>query len=53
MAAGNVILITGATGQQGGAVLRRLKGTDFMLRAMTRKPDSDQARALANQGVGW
>ncbi len=41
------ILITGATGQQGGATLRALAGQGFSLRAMTRTPDSDAARALA------
>jgi uncharacterized protein YbjT (DUF2867 family) len=41
------ILITGATGQQGGAVLRELAGKGFTLRAMTRKPDSDAAKAVA------
>jgi uncharacterized protein YbjT (DUF2867 family) len=45
------ILITGATGQQGGAVLRHLQGKGFKLRALTRKPDSDKAKALAGQGV--
>jgi uncharacterized protein YbjT (DUF2867 family) len=41
------ILITGATGQQGGATARALAGKGFTLRAMTRNPDSDAARALA------
>jgi uncharacterized protein YbjT (DUF2867 family) len=45
------ILITGATGQQGGAVARALVGKGFRLRAMTRKPDGDAARALAALGV--
>jgi uncharacterized protein YbjT (DUF2867 family) len=45
------VLITGATGKQGGAVLRHLKGSAFELRALTRKPESDAARALAAQGV--
>jgi uncharacterized protein YbjT (DUF2867 family) len=47
----NTILITGATGNQGGAVLRNLIGKGFTLRAMTRKPDSDAATALVNHGV--
>ena len=42
-----VILISGATGQQGGATARALAGKGFTLRAMTRKPDSDAAKALA------
>lgn len=41
------ILITGATGQQGGATARALAGKGFTLRAMTRNPGSDAARALA------
>jgi uncharacterized protein YbjT (DUF2867 family) len=45
------ILITGATGRQGGATLAALAGTDFTLRALTRKPTSDRARALAAGGV--
>ena len=45
------ILITGATGQQGGATLHNLLGQGFTLRALTRKPDGDKARALANAGV--
>ena len=45
------ILITGATGKQGGALAHHLAGKDFQLRAMTRKPDSDAARALAKAGV--
>lgn len=45
------ILITGATGNQGGATLHNLHGKGFTLRALTRKPESDKARALANNGV--
>lgn len=45
------ILITGATGQQGGAILKHLIGRGFKLRAMTRNPDAEKARALAEQGV--
>ena len=45
------ILITGATGQQGGSTARSLAGKGFKLRAMTRKPDSDAAKALAATGV--
>jgi uncharacterized protein YbjT (DUF2867 family) len=45
------ILITGATGQQGGATLHNLLGKDFALRALTRKPDGDAAKALAAAGV--
>ena len=45
------ILVTGATGHQGGSLIRALRGSGFALRAMTRKPDSDAARALAGQRV--
>ena len=45
------ILITGATGNQGGATLHNLLGKGFTLRAMTRKPEGEKARALANAGV--
>src|ERR1700720_1027906 len=45
------ILITGVTGKQGGAVAQALQGTGFNLRGLTRKPDSEQATALARHGV--
>lgn len=51
MANDRTILITGATGHQGGATARTLKGSGFRLRALTRKPDSEQAAALARQGI--
>src|SRR5262245_55990560 len=45
------ILITGVTGQQGGAVAQALRGSGFRLRGLTRKPDSERAVALARDGV--
>src|SRR6516164_9515872 len=51
MANDRTILITGVTGQQGGAVAQALQGTGFHLRGLTRKPDSPQATALARQGI--
>jgi uncharacterized protein YbjT (DUF2867 family) len=45
------ILVTGATGKQGGSVIKELAGKEFTLRAMTRKPESDAARQLAAAGV--
>ncbi|MBI3201837.1 MAG: NmrA/HSCARG family protein [Myxococcales bacterium] len=51
MANERTILITGATGQQGGAVARALIGRGFDLRGMTRKPDGEAAQALAAAGV--
>src|SRR5437879_2908300 len=51
MTSNRTILITGVTGNQGGAVARALQGTGFYLRGLTRKPDSERAAALARQGV--
>ena len=45
------LLITGATGRQGGAVVRHLLGKGWQLRALTRDPGSAAATALACQGV--
>ena len=47
MANDKLVLITGATGQQGGATARELLAKGWKLRAMTRKPDGDAAKALA------
>src|ERR1700727_1737272 len=51
MTSKRTILITGVTGQQGGAVAQALQGTGFSLRGLTRKPDSERATALARHGV--
>src|SRR5271155_5178837 len=51
MANDRTILITGVTGQQGGAVAQALHDSGFHLRGLTRKPDSEQAAAAARQGV--
>jgi len=45
------ILITGVTGNQGGAVAQALQGSGFHLRGLTRKPESERAVALARNGV--
>src|ERR1700720_1903552 len=45
------ILITGVTGHQGGAVAQALQGTGFHLHGLTRKPETEQAAALARHGV--
>ena len=50
MSTSKTILITGATGHQGGAVARALAGTGFELHCMTRRPDSPAARELARLG---
>src|SRR5260370_41440462 len=51
MTSDRTILITGVTGNQGGAVAQALQGTGFYLRGLTRKPDSERAAALARYGV--
>ncbi len=45
------VLVTGATGQQGGAVARALLSRGHRVKALTRKPDSDTARRLASTGA--
>jgi uncharacterized protein YbjT (DUF2867 family) len=40
------ILVTGATGHQGGAVIRHLRERGFAVRALTRNPDKPEAREL-------
>jgi uncharacterized protein YbjT (DUF2867 family) len=44
-----LILVTGATGKQGGAVVRHLRAKGFAVRALTRNPDRPEARALIDQ----
>src|SRR5437899_9740383 len=51
MTSDRTILITGVTGNQGGAVAQALQGTGFYLRGLTRMPDSERAAALARHGV--
>src|SRR5699024_3219543 len=46
-----IVLVSGATGQQGGAVARHLLQNDFQVRALTRSPDKPAARALADEGA--
>lgn len=46
-----LILVTGATGHQGGAVLRHLLAKGFAVRALTRDPEQPAARALIEHGV--
>lgn len=45
------ILVTGATGTQGGAVVRSLLKRGYGVRALCRSPESPAARALAEKGV--
>jgi hypothetical protein len=51
MTSNRTILITGVTGNQGGAVAQALQGAGFYLRGLTRKPGSERAAALARHGV--
>jgi uncharacterized protein YbjT (DUF2867 family) len=46
-----VIVVTGATGRQGGAVARRLVAEGWRVRAVTRSPDSKAARRVAALGA--
>ncbi|MET8875616.1 NmrA/HSCARG family protein [Nocardia sp. NPDC004604] len=46
-----LIVVTGATGRQGGAVVRHLLARGMPIRALTRNPDSPRARSLAASGV--
>jgi uncharacterized protein YbjT (DUF2867 family) len=47
-----IIAVTGATGVQGGSVAREfLKNPEWKVRAITRNPNSDAAKAFAAQGA--
>jgi len=46
-----LVLVAGATGRQGGAVVRHLLTKGWKLRALTRNPDSYAARKLGEQGI--
>jgi len=47
-----LIVVSGATGAQGGSVVNSLLATGhYKIRGLTRKPDSDKAKALAAKGV--
>lgn len=47
----DVIVVTGATGRQGGAVARHLVADGWRVRGVTRSPDSGAAKQLATLGV--
>jgi uncharacterized protein YbjT (DUF2867 family) len=51
MAEKRTILVTGATGKQGGALIKELTGKGFALRAMTRQPGGDAAQKLRAAGT--
>lgn len=47
-----VVVVTGATGKQGGAVAQHLiQGSHFRVRALVRNPDKPAARAIAELGA--
>lgn len=48
---GKIVLVTGATGNQGGAVAHSLLTSGWTVRAITRDPSKPVARALAEKGV--
>ena len=45
-----IILVTGVTGRQGGAVYQHLQKKGFRLRALVRDPNSNKARQLMRHG---
>ena len=47
----DLILVTGATGKQGGAVARELLAKGYKVRIMTRQPEGAAAKALAQSGA--
>lgn len=51
MSTKRTVLVTGATGKQGGAVARRLLGTGYSVRAFVRDADRPAARELAALGA--
>ena len=56
MAAKKIFVVFGATGNQGGSVIKSVLGDskasqEFKLRGITRNPNAPKAKALADQGV--
>jgi uncharacterized protein YbjT (DUF2867 family) len=49
--ADKAVLVTGATGRQGGAVIRHMLPKGWQLRALTRNPSNHAAQELARRGV--
>lgn len=47
----SIILVTGATGQQGGAIAGELLSKGYRVRAMTRNPEKKEARLLRKKGA--
>lgn len=51
MSQAKTVLVTGVTGQQGGAVTRHLLAKGWRVRGLTRDPSKSAAQALRDQGV--
>ena len=51
VATDRIVVVTGATGRQGGAVARCLLSDGWRVRALTRKPEGKRARGLAALGA--
>ncbi|MFQ5341958.1 MAG: NmrA/HSCARG family protein [Anaerolineae bacterium] len=51
MSTSKLVLVTGATGNQGGAVVQALIAQGHQVRALTRNPASPAAKRLSEQGV--
>ncbi len=51
MSQAKMVLVTGVTGQQGGAATRHLLAKGWKVRGLTRDPGQPTARALRDQGV--
>ena len=49
--AAKLILVSGATGRQGGAVARELSSRGYRVRGLTRNPESERAQQLAGLGI--
>lgn len=48
---GKIVLVAGATGKQGGAVIRHLQEKGWKIRALTRISNSKAAQVLASKGI--
>lgn len=46
-----IILIFGATGNQGGAVVNAMLNTNFKIRAVSRNPNNEKSKSLTNKGI--
>ena len=52
MTTAKIVAVLGATGAQGGSIVRSLlTDPQFAVRAITRNPESDAAKALVNLGA--